>query len=431
MNILLINHYAGSDRLGMEYRPFYLGREWVSQGHKVTIIASGYSHLRGTQPQVHHDLEISTEEGVRYCWLRTPRYAGNGAARVANMLAFVGKLMRYARRIAREEKPDIVICSSTYPLDIYPGELISRYSNARLIYEVHDLWPLTPMLLGGYSRWHPYIRLLQHAEDRAYAQSDAVVSILPNAKRHMMSRGMDAAKFIYIPNGIPVSRLNKAAHPEASPQVATIISQERERQRFLVGYAGSLTLSMDVNLLLDTATMPQASGISFLIAGDGPTAVDLRDRLESLQIDNVHMLGRIPKAEVHAFLAGMDALAVPWHSNPLYRYGVSPNKIFDYMFAARPILQASDASNDLVAEARCGFTVAPGNPDVLASAIGRVRDLSISERARLGTNGREFVCRNHDFKNLAAEFLVAIGAVGCDGLARSEDHAVQYAVSTS
>ena len=32
MNILLLNHYAGHPALGMEYRPYYLAREWVRQG---------------------------------------------------------------------------------------------------------------------------------------------------------------------------------------------------------------------------------------------------------------------------------------------------------------------------------------------------------------------------------------------------------------
>lgn len=431
MNILLINHYAGSDGFGMEYRPFYLGREWASQGHRVTIVAADFSHLRGAQPDVRQDLESSIEEGVKYRWLRTPRYAGNGARRVVNMLTFVGKLARYARRIAREEDPDIVICSSTYPLDIYPGELIARYSNARLVYEVHDLWPLTPMLLGGYTQRHPYIQLLQHAEDRAYAKADAVVSILPDAKRHMMSRGMDGAKFIHIPNGIPASRLNQETGPVALPYVASIIEQERKRGRSLVGYAGSLSVSMDVNLLIDAAIQPQASHMAFLIAGDGPTAPALRARLKLLQTGNVHMLGRIPKADVPSFLAAMDTLAVPWHSNPLYQFGVSPNKIFDYMFAARPILQASDASNDLVAQAGCGLTVTPGNPGLLASAISHIHGLPESERARLGVNGRKFVCQNHDFKDLAVQFLVAVDAVRCDNLSSVGGGRVGYAALTS
>src|SRR6516164_9515120 len=111
MNILLINHYAGSDIMGMEYRQFYLGREWVASGHSVTVLAADWSHLRGSQPTVRADLDTTEEEGVRFRWLRTNRYDGNGAWRVANMLTFIGKLHLYAGRIAREQRPHVVICS--------------------------------------------------------------------------------------------------------------------------------------------------------------------------------------------------------------------------------------------------------------------------------------------------------------------------------
>jgi hypothetical protein len=66
VNILLINHYAGSERMGMEYRPFYLAREWVANGHSVTILAADHSHLRTGHPAVNTDLESTEEEGVRF-----------------------------------------------------------------------------------------------------------------------------------------------------------------------------------------------------------------------------------------------------------------------------------------------------------------------------------------------------------------------------
>ena len=51
MNILLIDHYAGNPELGMEFRPYYLAKEWVNQGHQVLLIGATYSHLRKRQPQ--------------------------------------------------------------------------------------------------------------------------------------------------------------------------------------------------------------------------------------------------------------------------------------------------------------------------------------------------------------------------------------------
>jgi hypothetical protein len=106
----------------------------------------------------------------------------------------------------------------------------------------------------------------------------------------------------------------------------------------------------------------------------------------------------------------MDTLAVPWCSSPLYQHGVSPNKIFDYMFAARPIVQASDASNDLVAQACCGITVRPADPWAFLQAIEAIRAMPLEDRTRRGTNGRGFVCRHHDIRMLAEQFLLTVAA---------------------
>ncbi|WP_431858209.1 glycosyltransferase family 4 protein [Azospirillum sp.] len=408
MNILVINHYAGSDRLGMEYRPFYLGREWASQGHAVTVIGSSFSHLRTHRPEIRADLDATEEEGIRFRWLRTGRYAGNGLGRVVNMMTFVGKLMAYADHIAGEVRPDLVICSSTYPLDIYPGARIARLSGARLVFEVHDLWPLSPMLLGGYSPRHPYIRLMQMAEDAAYRRADAVVSILPHTLEHMVTRGMNPRKFIHVPNGIPL------AHPQASfdgdlpAEVEAVIERERARGRFLIGYAGGLNLSNAVEPLVEAARLLAHEDVSFLLVGSGNHEDALRAQAARHGLDNFHLLGRIPKRAVQTFLTRQDALVVSWARSPLYRYGISPNKIFDYMLAGRPVVQGSDASNDLVGDAECGITVAPDDPAALAQAILALRRMPVAERQRLGANGRRFVLQHHDYQVLAARFLQAV-----------------------
>ena len=57
MNILLINHYAGSPEMGMEFRPYYFAREWVRAGYHVDIVAADYSHLRIRNPKVQKDFQ--------------------------------------------------------------------------------------------------------------------------------------------------------------------------------------------------------------------------------------------------------------------------------------------------------------------------------------------------------------------------------------
>lgn len=96
MNILLINHYAGYPNLGMEYRPYYLSKEWVRMGHQVRVLAANYSHLRIKQPLD----SFSVIDGIHYRWISAGRYSGNGAKRVCSMFGFVLKLRLYFRTIS-------------------------------------------------------------------------------------------------------------------------------------------------------------------------------------------------------------------------------------------------------------------------------------------------------------------------------------------
>jgi hypothetical protein len=66
LNIVYINHYAGSPAYGMEYRCHYLAREWVRSGHRVTIVAAAHSHVRSRQPAIDGRFTL---QGV---WVRLP-----------------------------------------------------------------------------------------------------------------------------------------------------------------------------------------------------------------------------------------------------------------------------------------------------------------------------------------------------------------------
>ena len=80
----------------------------------------------------------------------------------------------------------------------------------------------------------------------------------------------------------------------------------------------------------------------------------------------------------------MDVLYIGLQSQPLFRFGVSPNKLMDYMMAARPVVCAIAGGNDPVDEAGCGLTIAPQDGAALAAAIRYMRQLAPEERERMG-----------------------------------------------
>ncbi len=407
MNILLVNHYAGSPRHGMEYRPFYLARAWNRLGHRTRVVASAHSHLRSQQPAEVSAPRVEELDGVEYCWLPGSAYRGNGLARIRNMLEFVWGLRLHAGTLTAGFRPDVVISSSTYPLDTFPVHGIARRHGARVVHEVHDLWPLSPQELGNMSRWHPFIASMQVAENFAYAHAHRVVSMLPLAEAHMREHGLAPGKFVYVPNGIDVAGWDACDRPLPAEFGEQLLGFRR-RFPFLVGYAGSHGLSNALEFLVDAARLLEGDPVGFVLVGQGPEKASLRARASSLGLENMLFLDPIPKASIPAFLSGMDALFIGWRRSPLYRFGVSPNKLMDYMMAAKPVLHAIEAGNDLVAESGGGVSVAPEEPGAIAEGVRRLVTTSATEREAMGARGRSFILEHHTYDVLSRRFLEAL-----------------------
>ena len=411
MNILYLNHYAGSPRHGMEYRPYYLAREWVQAGHAVRMLAADFSHVRARQPDQagtrHHELI----DGIDYHWYPTPAYAGNGLGRVQNIWRFLRQVWREAGRIVREFRPDIVIASSTYPMDIWVAHRIVKLArqqglDCRLVFEVHDLWPLSPIELGGMSPSHPFIRLCQAAENYAYRHADVVVSMLPKVAGHMQDHGLDLRKLHIVPNGITLDEW-QGNPPPLREDVAQHMRACKQAGLQLVGYAGSHGTPNALDVMLQAAALLRDAPLAFVLVGDGHEKAALQAQAQQLGLQNVAFFDPIPKAQIPSFLAVTDIAYIGWQRVSIYRFGIAPNKLMDYMMARCVVLHSVEAGNDPVAEAGCGITVPPADPAAIADGLRQLAALDAGARARMGDAGRQFVLEHHTYPVLARRFLQA------------------------
>ena len=414
MNILYLNHYAGSPALGMEYRPYYLAREWVRLGHAVTMVAAGYSHVRARQPQVNGAPLAAPHrevvDGITYRWFPAPAYQGNGLGRIRNIWAFLRQVWAATAALIAEVRPDVVIASSTYPMDIWVARRLARRAGAKLVFEVHDLWPLSPIELSGMSRRHPFIMMVQKAEDDAYRDADVVISMLPKVHDYMASRGLDLKKLTIVPNGITLDEWSGSA-PPLRDDVAQAIAAARAAGKTVVGYAGSMGRPNALDTLLDAAKRLQGEPLQIVMVGDGHERAHLAARVAAEGLVNVTMCPPIPKAQIPSLLAAIDIAYIGWQRVPIYRFGIAPNKLMDYLMAGCVVLHSVDAGNDPVAEAGCGLTVPPDDAAAVADGLRRLAALPADERRAMGERGRAFVLANHTYPVLARRFLSACGTV--------------------
>lgn len=396
MNIWIFNQYAVTPDLPGGTRHYDLGQELARRGHHVVIIATSFHHHmhKETRLKPGERLKIEDVNGVKFVWLRTPPYWRNDWRRVWNMLVFALRAWWLGRRLFYEVgKTDVVIGSSPplfVPLAVY---WIARHYGVPFVMEVRDLWPQTLIDMGALREGWPITKALRTLEKFLYRKSEKIISLLPFAYEYISALGIHREKIVWIPNGVDLTRFKELLSTDG------FLSEE-----FKVMYLGAHGQANALDVLIQAAKVIHDRGlrkIRFILLGDGPEKPRLIRLAQSWKVGNIEFRQPVPKSEVPKLLREADAFIFSLEEVKVFRYGISPNKLFDYMSVAKPIIFAVNASNNPIEEAHCGLTVPPRDPQALAEAVIRLYQMPKEEREAMGRRGRAYVEEYHDIQKLS------------------------------
>ncbi len=398
-NIWIINQYTGSPHYGMNYRSYYLSKEFIKNGNNVTIFSGSYSHLFVNLPETHSKYTKEIIDGINYVWVETPKYkSSKSLGRVWNMLVFMFRL--FFINIFKYQKPDIIIISSLSLFPVLNAYIWAKIFKIEFIFEVRDIWPLTLIEVGGMSKHHPLVIVLGWFEKLGYKKAKHVVSVLPYAKEHMVSHGMQEKKFRFIPNGIFLDEV------ENYDDVSSDIKALFPKNKFIIGYAGTIGIANALEYLFESAELlKNHSHIHFVIVGRGGELNHFQQYCIKNKLSNITFIPAIPKKQVQSILKLFDVCYLGWHSKDIYEHGISANKLFDYMYSSTPILHSISIKNDIVREVKCGVTVDAEDSLAIKEAILSFSSTKKDELAKMGQNGKEYVIKNHSYKTLSKLYM--------------------------
>ena len=395
MRVWLVNHYALPPQRAGGTRHYALARELIRRGHEVTLIASSVDYMRRQEAYLAPNERARLEQvgEVPFLWLRTLPYQGNSLRRVGNMLSFAFRLRREAPRAL--PRPDVVVGSTPHLFAAWAAYRLARRYRVPFVLEVRDLWPQTLIDLGGFSPYHPFILLLAVLERLLYRRAQAVVTLLPGAQAYIARKRGTERGIHWVPNGVDFRLIPPPEPPPPEPP-------------FTVMYAGAHGLANGLDVALQAARLLQAQGwgskVRFLFLGDGPEKPRLVQQARAWGLQNVRFEDPVPKEEVYRRLQQAHAFLMILRDSPLFRWGISPNKLFDFMATARPVLFCVRTPYNPIEEHQAGRTAPPDDPQALAEAIRDLAQTPAEERWGMGLRARAYVEQEHDLRKLAVRF---------------------------
>ena len=385
-HLLWVNHFAVAPDMGGPTRHAEMGRELARRGWSVTVAASDYHlHRRAYMRRAPDDRRAVHEriDGVDFAWLWASPYTANDLRRVGNWLSFSRALLE----LPLPEPPRIVIGSTPHLLAALAAWRIARRHRAPFVLEVRDLWPET-LAVAGRRKGAGYLGMWMLAR-HLYAVASRIIVLAEGTASYLARHGVPEHKLVFVPNGIDAARF-------IAPEVAG-----GDACRLV--YAGAHGPANGLDAVLDAAELLRArTDIRFVLVGDGPAKAQLVASAQARGLHNIEFRDPIPKPEMPAFLASCDAGLMVLKDVPVFAFGVSPNKLFDYWGAGLPVVcnVAGEVASP-VAACDGGIQAASASGRALADAVLAIADRSAAERRAMGRRGREWVVEERDRARLA------------------------------
>ncbi len=406
MRILYVSQYFPPEIGAPAARVHELSREWVRQGHDVTVLTAFPHHPAGVKrPEDRGVLERRERvDGIDV--LRTYVYAVPNKGIVKRMMSYASFMISAAALgPLRLTSPDVVLATSPQLLCAAAGYSLSRAFGVPFVFEVRDLWPESILAVDAMGD-NVIIRGLKALARFLYRSSDRIVTVGEGYRRSIHQLyGINPDKMSVIPNGIDPSLFSPL------PRDNEVRREYGWGDKFVLLYLGTHGMAHALDKVLEAARrMKDEKRFHFVFVGDGAEKENLKRKAAEAGMSNVQFIDPQPKARVPLFYASCDLGIVTLRDTSLFQE-VLPSKIFEYLGMERAILLGvGGEARRLVEAAGAGEYVPPEDPDAMASAIRRMSQ-DPAGLEEMGQKGKAHVLANYDRGVLARRYIEVLSGV--------------------
>lgn len=404
MKIWIINHYASDTFFDNGGRHYSIAKYLKKKGHQPIIfccnakhgVDQSYFNLKGLWKETKHP-----KIDVSYVFIKACTYLGNDIKRILNIIEFYFNIKKTAREYEKlYGKPDVIYASSVHPLALVAGIQIAKKWGIKCVCEVRDLWPESIVEYSNKSKYNLVILALYQLEKWIYRKAYRVVFTMEGGIKYIEEKKwqtqVDLRKIRYVNNGVEIEEYNYARDNYK------IKDEDLENNDiFKVVYAGSIRKVNNLERIVECArslkkTVPH---IKILIWGDGNEKELLENRCKELGLDNIVFKGHVEKKFIPYILSKADVNLIHWNFTPLMRFGMSANKLFDYLAAGKPILSDVNSAYNLISDYKCGIVVKDDSVESICQGIFELANSTKEILDEYGYNAAE-TAKKYDYKEL-------------------------------
>ena len=326
-----------------------------------------------------------------------PRGRKSGLRLAINYVSFIASASVFGTWRLREARPDAILVYATSPLlQALPALLLGWLKKVPVIIYVQDLWPES-LEATGYVRNRLILGAVGAVVGFIYRRASLIL-VSSRPFETAIRRFSPKAEIVYYPNSVDASFCDPLSGPQ--PEIPALSNG------FTVAFAGNIGSAQAVGTIVDAARLlREHSDIRIVMLGSGSEVGWIEQEKTKGGLDNLVLAGRFPSNTMPWLLSKASALLVTLSDQPIFAATV-PNKIQAYMAVGRPIIACLNGEGArIVSEAGAGMCAAAEDSAGLAEAILALRDMPLTERARLGTNGQAYYRQNFDHETLVTQLI--------------------------
>lgn len=406
--IWIINQYNMPPEYGHLNRHYNFGKYLKRFEYHPTVFVGSFLHNMDKQIITDNSIYKKYENcEYPYFFIKTCDYSKSKIKRVYAMFEFYRNLFKVVENM---EKPDVVIGSSAHPLSALAAIRLARKYNCQSIVEIRDLWPESFVAYNIINKNNPILKILYVGEKWIYKQADKLIFTMEGGKDYIIERGwdkksggdIDITKVHHVNNGVDLEEFDY----NAGNYVLEDVDLDN-KNTFKVVYVGSIRLVNKLDKIIDVAKKLKNTNIQFLIWGKGDRLASLKDRIITENIKNIKFKGNVEKKFIPSIITRANLNIIIGENDPLFKYGLSPNKMFDYFASGKPTLITFKSNYSLITKFQSGIELNESDTKSISDGILYFKNLDEREYEEYCINSRK-AAEKYNFATLAKEIIKII-----------------------